>query len=107
MTFPMTKLTPHQLGMISIGLWVQSSPNETMMMSMSQILSSGISLVAMSSSDIPDDDVDVPDILIWDIAGASMTRQNGNDDDDDDDDDDDVDIPDIIIWDIAGGGVTE
>ena len=42
-----------------------------------------------------DDDLDVPDIIIWDIAGGHVSQKGG--------DDDNIDVPDIIIWDVAGG----
>ncbi|WP_300018847.1 hypothetical protein [uncultured Roseobacter sp.] len=45
-----------------------------------------------------DDDVDLPDIIIWYPDGGSVKEAPADDDDD---------LPDIIIWDIDGGNVTE
>jgi Ca2+-binding RTX toxin-like protein len=45
-----------------------------------------------------DDDVDIPDTILWDLAGGNGVTATAPGDDDDD-------LPDIIIWDIAGGNV--
>ncbi|MBO9436393.1 hypothetical protein J7394_19405 [Ruegeria sp. R13_0] len=45
-----------------------------------------------------DDDVDIPDTILWDLAGGNVTGTAVAGDNDDD-------LPDIIIWDIDGGSV--